>query len=77
MTQRTFFTKEMIVDAAFQLTREKGWGAVTARNVARRLGSSTMPLYSSMKSMEDIEAEVRRRLEARLRDDRPARAGAA
>lgn len=66
MTQKTFFTKEAVVEAAFTLTREKGWAAVTARSIARKLGSSTMPIYSSMKSMQEIEAEVRARAEALL-----------
>jgi len=66
MTQKTFFTKDAIVEAAFTLTRENGWPAVTARSIARKLGSSTMPIYSSMKSMEEIEAEVRGRAEALL-----------
>jgi len=64
MTQKTFFTKEAVVEAAFTLTRENGWSAVTARSIAKKLGSSTMPIYSSMKSMEEIEAEVRARAEA-------------
>jgi len=68
MTQKTFFTKEAVVEAAFTLTREKGWAAVTARSIARKLGSSTMPIYSSMKSMEEIEAEVRAWAEALLLD---------
>jgi len=66
MAQRTVFTKEMIVDAAFQLTRELGWSSVTARTIAQKLGSSTMPLYSTHKSMEEIEREVRLRSEACL-----------
>jgi AcrR family transcriptional regulator len=68
MTQRTTFTKEMIVDAAFALAREHGWAAVTARTIARQLGSSTMPLYSSLKSMEEIEKEVRARAEKLMQD---------
>jgi AcrR family transcriptional regulator len=64
MTQKAFFTKEAIVEAAFTLTREKGWAGVTARNIARKLGSSTMPIYSSMKSMDEIEFEVKARAEA-------------
>lgn len=64
MTQKTFFTKEAIVEAAFMLTREKGWSAVTARSIAKKLGSSTMPIYSSMRSIEEIEVEVRARAEA-------------
>jgi AcrR family transcriptional regulator len=68
MTQRTTFTREMIVEAAFALTREVGWAGVSARTVAQRLGSSTMPLYSSLKSMEEIEKEVRMRAGKLMQD---------
>ncbi len=68
MTQRAVFTKDMIVEAAFQLTRETGWQGVTARNVAARLGSSTMPLYSSLKSMDEIEKAVRARAQQCMQD---------
>jgi AcrR family transcriptional regulator len=68
MTQRAFFTKEAIVEAAFALTREKGWSGVTARNIAKKLGSSTMPIYSSMKSMDEIEVEVKARAEQLMLD---------
>jgi AcrR family transcriptional regulator len=64
MTQRAVFNKEIIVEAAYQLTREAGWQGVTARSIAAKLGSSTMPLYSSLKSMGEIEKEVRARAEA-------------
>jgi AcrR family transcriptional regulator len=68
MTQRVSFTQEMIVEAAFALTREEGWGGVTARSIARKLGSSTMPIYSSLKSMREIEAAVRVRAESLMRE---------
>lgn len=68
MTQKICFTKDRIVDAAFALTREQGWTAVTARNVARRLSSSTMPIYSSLKTMSRMEREVRRKAERLLLD---------
>jgi AcrR family transcriptional regulator len=68
MTQRSFFTREVVVDTAFELTREKGWSGVSARSIARRLGSSTMPIYSSLGSMEEIEGEVRKRAEALLQE---------
>jgi len=58
MTQKASFTKEMIIKAAFDLTRELGWETATARNIARKLGSSTMPIYSTVKSIEEIEKEV-------------------
>ncbi len=68
MTQRVSFTQEMIVEAAFALTREEGWNSVTARRIAGRLGSSTMPIYSRLTSMREIEAAVRKRAEALMRE---------
>jgi AcrR family transcriptional regulator len=68
VAQKVSYTREAIIDAAFSLAREKGWGAVTARSIAKKLGSSTMPLYSSTRSMEEIEGEVRRKAEALLLD---------
>jgi AcrR family transcriptional regulator len=68
MTQRVFFTSEAIVEAAFELTREKGWGAVSTRSIAKKLGSSTMPIYSTMKSIEEIERQVRARAGSVLLD---------
>ncbi len=68
MTQRLTYTREAIAEAAFKLAQEKGWAAVTARSLARKLGSSTMPIYSSMSSLRQIEREVRARAEALLLD---------
>jgi AcrR family transcriptional regulator len=68
MTQKVLFTREMIVEAAFVLARRVGWTAVTARTIARELGSSTMPIYSNLRSMEDIEKEVRIMAEKLLLD---------
>jgi AcrR family transcriptional regulator len=58
MTQKASFTRDMVIKAAFDLTRELGWETATARNIARKLGSSTMPIYSTVKSIEEIEKEV-------------------
>jgi len=61
MTQRQTFSREMIFDTAFNLVREKGWRAVTARNIAKALGASTMPIYTSVRSMEEIAQELQAR----------------
>jgi AcrR family transcriptional regulator len=68
MAQRVSFAKEKIIGAAFQLTRTKGWSTVTARSIARKLGSSTMPVYSSLKSMDEVERAVRGRAEALMHE---------
>ncbi len=66
MAQPTTFTRERIVEAAFELTREEGWEAVTVRSIAKRLGSSTMPIYSHFRSIEEVEGAVRIRARALL-----------
>ncbi len=52
------FRKEEIVSAALDLTREKGIGAVTAREVARVLGVSVGPIFTWFATMDQLRAEV-------------------
>jgi AcrR family transcriptional regulator len=68
MSQQVFFTREAVLNAVFEMTRESGWPSVSARSIAKRLGSSTMPIYSSLKSMADIERETRTRADDLMRE---------
>jgi AcrR family transcriptional regulator len=52
------FTKTEIIDAAFELVREKGWAGLSTRLLADKLGSSARPIYSYFKSMDELEEEV-------------------
>lgn len=52
------FTREQIVQAALDLTREQGFSAVTARALGQRLGTSTRPLFSHFSTMAEIRAAV-------------------
>lgn len=55
------FSKEEIIDAAFQIAKEEGLDAITIRKVASKLGSSIAPIYVNFKNVEElIEAVVRR-----------------
>lgn len=49
-----------IVRAALELVREVGAEALSARNIAKRLGISTMPIYSHYPGMTELEAEVKK-----------------
>lgn len=60
MSNRTTFTKEQIVTVAIGLLKEAGWEVLSARTLAKALGSSTMPIYSAIGSMENLEAELAR-----------------
>lgn len=56
---KTKFTKEKIYEAAFVILKEKGWAQVSARNIAKALEASTMPIYSTVESMEEVEKELK------------------
>ena len=68
MTQPVTYTRDRVVGAAFEIIREDGWSAVSARSIAKRLGSSTMPIYSQLKSIGEVEQELRVKARALLRD---------
>ncbi|MFO8060394.1 MAG: helix-turn-helix domain-containing protein [Bacillota bacterium] len=59
MDQPSVYSREQIVEAALELMREEGWNAVSTRAIARKLGSSTMPIYSHFRSVEELEGELR------------------
>lgn len=59
MGQPTVYSRDQVIDAAFELVREKGWTAVTTRAIAKKLGSSTMPIYSHVQSVDELEKELR------------------
>jgi AcrR family transcriptional regulator len=60
MPERKFISSD-IVDAAFRVIRRQGWEKCSARAIAQELGSSTMPIYSALKSMKNLEDEISRR----------------
>ena len=58
MPPRVRISKEMILNAALSLTREKGAGAVTAKAVAARLNCSTQPVFWHYENMEALKRDV-------------------
>ncbi len=52
------FTKEKILETAFIILQKRGWSHVSARTIAKELKASTMPIYSSVESMEEVEKEL-------------------
>lgn len=58
MPPRPKYTKEEIIQAAYELTREKGIDAVVAREVGKRLNTSSSPIFTVWSSMEELKTEV-------------------
>ncbi len=58
MPPKVKITRDMIIDAAFEIARESGIENVNARNVAKRIGCSTQPLLYCFKTMDEIRDAV-------------------
>jgi len=62
------FKQEDIIGTAFDLVRRHGWEGLSARAIAEELGSSTMPIYSTLKSMNSLEEEIIKKAFSLLRE---------
>ncbi len=58
MPPKQRFSPDDVIEAAYQVVRKKGWEGFSARTIANELNSSTRPIYDYFSSMENIEAEV-------------------
>ena len=51
-------TKEMVVDAAFEIARKDGIEKATVKTIAEKLGCSVQPIYSYCKNMDGLKNDV-------------------
>ena len=58
MPPKIKFTKEDVIQAGFELVEQDCLECLTARNVGKKLGSSTAPVYSHFKSLTELEQNV-------------------
>ena len=58
MPPKCKFTKQEVVQAALDMTRESGINSITARALGERLGSSSRPIFSLFQSMQEVQQEV-------------------
>ena len=54
-------TKDMVVEAAFELAREGGMEQVLVKSIAKRLGCSVQPIYTYCSNMEELKRDVQKR----------------
>ncbi|QHW29797.1 TetR/AcrR family transcriptional regulator [Paenibacillus rhizovicinus] len=61
MPPKAEISKEIILNAAFEMVREQGLDVLSARSIAQRLKCSTQPIYSVYGNMEEVKEDVFRR----------------
>lgn len=60
MPKQIKYTKEMILSTGIEMIRESGIEIISARNIAKRLNSSSQPLFSYFSNMDDLKNELRK-----------------
>ena len=61
-------TKEMVVNAAFEIARSSGMEQVMVKNIADKIGCSVQPIYSYCKNMDGLRQEVIERVNAFIQE---------
>ena len=51
-------TKEIVVNAAFEIARNSGMEQVMVKNIADKIGCSVQPIYSYCKNMDGLRQDV-------------------
>lgn len=60
MPPKAKYTREEIVEAALKIVAEKGTDALTARELGAAIGTSTRPIFTAFRNMEDVLDEVKK-----------------
>ncbi len=58
MPKKTKFTKMVVIEAGLEQLKERGWEGITPKMVAKRLGASTMPIYSYFATMDEFRVAI-------------------
>lgn len=58
MPPKQKFTREEIIDAALNIVRREGVGGITARGLGTELGTSSRPIFTAFRDMEDVLKET-------------------
>jgi AcrR family transcriptional regulator len=61
MAPKKKFSKQQIIDAAFEIARIEGIDSITIRKVADKLGSSIAPIYVNFNDVDELIKEVVRK----------------
>lgn len=65
---RQRITKEMVVDAAFEVARKNGIEKTSVKSIAEKLGCSTQPIYSYCENMDSLRNDVAEKAKAFVRE---------
>jgi hypothetical protein len=59
MPPKKNYSKKDILNAGMEIVREAGFSFISARNIAKKISSSQIPIYSNYSSIDEVKIEVR------------------
>lgn len=62
MGPKVKFTREQIIEAAFEIARTEGIDGITMRKVAEKMGSSVAPIYVNFKNVDELNEALMERI---------------
>lgn len=63
MPPKNKFTKEDIINVAFNIAKEEGFDGISIRKVAAKVGCSIAPIYVNFNDVEDLKNAVVKKIE--------------
>lgn len=58
MPKQMVYTKEAVIEAAYELVKKEGMENINARNIAKALNSSVHPIFRHFQDMEELKKAV-------------------
>lgn len=58
MPPKPKYTRDQIIDAAYELARSEGIDAVVAREVGKKLGTTATPIFTFFENMDELKNEI-------------------
>ena len=52
------YTKQEIVEVAFKFVKKNGYDMLTARELAKKLNTSTRPIFTAFENMDELKKEI-------------------
>ena len=60
MPPKAKYTRDEIIQKAFEMARKNGIDSVVARELGKELGTSSSPIFTAFQNMEELQSEVRK-----------------
>jgi len=62
MGPKVKFTREQIIDAAFEIAQTEGMESITMRKIAEKMGGSVAPIYVNFKNVDELHEALMERI---------------